>query len=200
MKRRKELSETLAGQIGGDRPKGVQAYLCQELQWAGRKEAVAALGKVLNDPELSAPAAMALVAIKDGAAEQFRAALPSAKGACKLNIVQGLGAVGDSESVTGLKALLKDDDREIRLAAGWSLARMGDAGSVEALIKAAGVPEGWERVEATKHCLVLAEKLTAADKKAEAAKIYEYLRDSRKEPHEKYVRDAAVKGLAAAKS
>ena len=37
-KARKELSETLAGQIGGDRPKGVQAYLCQELQWAGARK------------------------------------------------------------------------------------------------------------------------------------------------------------------
>ena len=53
-KARKDLSEALASQIGGDRPKGVQAYLCQELQWAGRKEAAPALGKVLNDSELSA--------------------------------------------------------------------------------------------------------------------------------------------------
>ncbi len=105
--------------------------------------------------------------------------------------------MGDKESIPALQALLTDDDREVRLAAGWGLARMGDAGSVDVLIKAAGVPDGWERIEATKHCLVLAEKLTAAGKKSAAAKIYAYLRESRKDPHEKYVRDLADKALAA---
>ena len=140
---------------------------------------------------------MALVAIGDGAAEQFRAALAGAKGNCKLNIVQGLGAVGDRESIPVLLALLTDDDREVRLAAGWGLARMGDAAAVDALIKAAGVPDGWERIQATKHCLVLGEKLTAAGKRSEAARLYGYLRDSRKDKHEKYVRDLAEKALAA---
>ena len=171
--------------------------MCQELQWAGRREACPALGKLLCDEDLSAPASMALVAIRDGAAEQFRAALAAAKGTCKLNIVQGLGAVGDKESIAWLLPLLTDEDREVRLAAGWGLARMGDAASVDPLIKAAGVPDGWERIEATKHCLVLAEKLAAAGNKTEAAKIYVYLRDSRKESHEKYVRDLAEKALAA---
>ena len=165
---------------GSDRSKYVRAYLCQELQWAGRREACPALGKLLCDEDLTAPAAMALVAIRDGAAEQFRAALAAAKGTCKLNIVQGLGPWATRNRSPGC-ALLTDEDREVRLAAGWGLARMGDAGSVDPLIKAAGVPDGWERIQATKHCLVLAEKLTAAGKKTEAAKIYAYLRDSRKD-------------------
>ena len=193
---RLQFGETLAAELGGSRPKGVQAYLCQELQWAGRKEAVAGLGKVLCDEVLSAPAAMALVAIRDGAAEQLRAALPAAKGKCKLNVVQALGALGDPQSIAAFKAALADDDREIRLAAGWALARLGDADSVELLIKAAGAEPGWERIQATKHCMVLAEKLQAAGKKDAAAKIYLYLRDTRKDPHEKYVRDAAEKALA----
>jgi len=194
---RRDFAEVLAGQLGSDRSKYIRGYLCQELQWAGRREACPALGKLLDDEDLVAAAAMALVAIRDGAAEQFRAALAGAKGTCKLNIVQGLGAVGDKESAPALLALLSDDDREVRLAAGWGLARMGDPGSVDALIKAAGVPDGWERVQATKHCLVLAEKLAAADQKTAAAKIYAYLRDSRRDKHEKYVRDLAEKALAA---
>ncbi len=105
--------------------------------------------------------------------------------------------MSDKQSAPALSALLTDEDREIRLAAGWGLARMGEAGAVDALIKAAGVPDGWERIQATKHCLVLAEKLTAAGNRAEAGKIYTYLRDSRKDTHEKYVRDLAEKALAA---
>ena len=99
---RRDFAEALAGQLGSDRSKYVRGYLCQELQWAGRREACPALGKLLDDEDLVAPAAMALVAIRDGAAEQFRAALPAAKGICKLNIVQGLGAVGDKESTPAL--------------------------------------------------------------------------------------------------
>jgi HEAT repeat protein len=194
---RSGFAEALASQLTSDTSKYIRGYLCQELQWAGRREACPALGKLLGDEELVAPASMALVAIRDGAVEQFRAALAGANGTCKLNIVQGLGALGDLESIPALQALLADVDREVRLAAGWGLAHMVDAGSVDAIIKAAGVPDGWERIQSTKHCLVLAEKLSSAGKKTEAAKIYAYLCESRKDPHEKYVRDLAQKALAA---
>ncbi len=198
---RREFGQTLASQIGGGRPKAIQAYLSQELQSFGRGDPTAARGQVLCDEELSAPAAMALVAIREGAAPPLRAALPQAKGRCKLNIVQALGQIGDRESIPALRApLLADEDREVRLAAGWGLARMGDAGSVDRLIRAADVGSGWERVQATKNCLVLAEKLAAAGKKGPAAEIYAHLRDTRSDPQEKYVRDAAQKGLAALKS
>jgi HEAT repeat protein len=194
---RREFAEALASQLGGSRPKAVQAYLCQELQSFGHGEASAALGKLLCDDDLSAPAAMALVAIRAGAAPPLRAALPQAKGVSKLNIVQALGQIGDRESIPALRALVTDPDREVRLAAASGLARMGDAGSVDRLIEAAGVGSGWERIQATKHCLVLAEKLAAAGQKGPAARIYTSLRDTRTDPQEKYVRDAAEKGLAA---
>jgi hypothetical protein len=197
---RLEFAQTLASQLGGSRPKAIQAYLCQELQSFGHSEAATALGKLLCDEELSAPAAMALVAIREGAAPPLRAALAEAKGACKLNIVQALGQIGDRESISALQALVSDEDREVRLAAAWGLARMGDAGSVDRLIQAAGVESGWERIQATKHCLVLAERLAASAQKVPAARIYMYLRDTRSEPHEKYVRDAAEKGLATLKT
>jgi len=195
-KARKEFCQTLASQLGGDLSNYNKAFLCQELQWAGRSEAVAALGKLLTDEELVEPASMALAAIGQDAAEQFRAALAKAQGKCRLNVIQGLGAVGDTRSVDALKKALGDPDREVRLAAGWGLARMADAGSVDLLIKAADVEPGWERIQATKHCLVLAENLLAAGKKR---KIYTHLRDTRTDPAETYLRLAAAKALAGAK-
>ena len=111
--------------------------------------------------------------------------------------MQGLSAVGDAQSAGALRQALGDDDREVRLAAGWGLARMGDAGSVDALLRAADVEPGWERIQATKHCLVLAEKLQATGRKSEAAKIYAQLRNTRNDPSEKYIRDAAEKALTA---
>ena len=140
---------------------------------------------------------MALVAIQDGAAEPFRAALPKAQGKCRLNILHGLGALQDRRPLAQFREALTDADREVRIVAGWALSRMGDAGSADALMKAADAEPGWERIQATKHCLVLAEKLAAAGKAAESAKIYRYLIDSRTDPSEAYVREAAEKALGA---
>jgi HEAT repeat protein len=195
---RKEFSETLASQLQSDRSDYVKGFLCQALQWAGRREAAPALGKLLLNEALVEAASMALTAIRDGAAEQFRAALPKAQGTCRLNIVQGLGAVEDRQSAEALRAALSDPDREVRSAAGWGLARIGDPGSVDALLTAADTPAGWERIQAAKHCLMLAENLAAAGNKDLAATIYKHLRDTRTDPSERYVREAAEKALAAA--
>ena len=51
-KARAGVALALASQLGGDRPKGVQAYLIQELQVVGGKEAVGTLGKLLLNPDL----------------------------------------------------------------------------------------------------------------------------------------------------
>ena len=136
---------------------------------------------------------MALVAIGDGAAEPLRSALPNAKGRCRLTILHSLAALGDAGAAEAFKQALKDDDREVRIAAGAGLAKLGDAGAVELLIKAAETEPGWERVQATKHCLVLAEKLTASGKKTEARRIYQHLRDTRQDASEAYIRQAAEK-------
>jgi len=58
----------------------VKAILIQEIQAVGGAEAAAALGARLLDEDLCDPAAMALVAIREGAAEEFRRALPASKG------------------------------------------------------------------------------------------------------------------------
>jgi hypothetical protein len=197
-KARRVFAETLAMQLGGDKPKAVQKYLIQQLQVAGGKEVAPALGKMLEDEELYEPAAQALVAIGDGAAGQLRNALPKVNGKTKLTIIQNLGVLRDAESVGALKTALGDDDRDIRLAAGWALSNIGDAGSVDLLLKAANTGETYERVTATKACLLLAERLLEAGKKEPALKIYTHLRDTRSGPDEAYIRAAAEKGLAAA--
>jgi len=165
---RAQFSLALASQLGGNRSKGVQAYLVQELQTAGGQEVAAALGKLLTDEALCDPAAGALVAIGDGAAEQLRSALSRAAGTCRLTIIQNLGVVADEASVPALRQAVGDTDAGIRLAAGWALANIGDAGAVDLLLKAAGAAEGWERIQMTKACLLLAERLEAGGTKTAA--------------------------------
>jgi HEAT repeat protein len=195
---RKELCETLAAELSGNHSPYIKSFLCQTLQWAGRREAVNALGKLLTDEALCDPAAMALVAIKDGAADPLRAALPHAQGRCRLAIIHGLAALADAGSAGVLLEALQDPDREVRIAAGAGLAKLGGAAALDPLLKAADVKPGWERIQATKHCLVLAEKLIAARKKDEARRIYQHLRTTRTDPSEAYIREAADKALAAA--
>jgi HEAT repeat protein len=194
---RKEFCAALAGQLAGDHSKYVRGYLCQELQWAGHEEAVPALGKLLLDEDLAEPAKMALVIIGTGATAQLLAALADAKGKCRLAVIHGLAALAEPPAAAALGEALADPDREVRIAAGAGLAKLGSAAACEPLLKAAAAGPGWERVQQTKHCLVLAEKLAAAGNKPEAAKIYRQLRDSRTDPAEKYIRDAADKALAA---
>lgn len=195
---RRSFAKVLASQLGGDRPKAVQKYLIQQLQVAGGKEVAPALGQVLLDEQLCESAAQALVAIGEGAAGQLRSALPKVEGKSRLTIIQNLGVVRDAESVSALKIALGDKDREIRLAAGWALANIGDAGSVDLLLKAADAEGTYERIKSTKACLLLAEKLVAAGKKDPAVRIYKHLHETRSGSDEDYVCDAANKGLAAA--
>ena len=74
---------------------------------------------------------------------------------------------------------------------------MGDAGSVELLINEADSRTGWERIQATKHCLVLAEQLSLVGKMDMAERIYVHLRDTRTDAAEQYVSEAAERGLRA---
>lgn len=195
-KHRTTVVQAIASQIGGSRPKPIQRFLVRQLQVCGDGRAAATLGEHLLDEDLYEPAAAALTAIGDGAAEQFRQALPKAKGKCRMTIVQNLGAVRDAESVEALKKAAGDDDARVRIAAAWALANIGDAASVSVLIEAADARMGsWERIQAAKACLLLAEKLRAAGKKAEATKLYTHLRDTRKDPSESYIREAAQKAL-----
>jgi hypothetical protein len=79
------------------------------------------------------------------------------------------------------------------------LARIADAGWADALLKMADGHKGWERIQHTKACLLLAEKLLAAGNKTAAVAIYTHLRKTRTEPSELYIRQAAAKALSAAK-
>jgi hypothetical protein len=189
--------DALLSQIGGARAKAVQAFLVRELEVAGDRQAVQALGRLLLDEELGDPAARALLAIGDGAAEQFRQALAMAQGRRRLAILKALGELRDAASVAAFRQAAGDQDLDTRLAGIWGLANMGDAGAVDIVIKAAG-SEGYERIQATKACLLLAENLLAAGRKAEAASIYRYLRNTRSDRSEQYVREAAIRGLALA--
>ncbi len=189
------LTAALAAPLGGDKPKEVQAFLLSQIQWCGGKEVAPSIGKVLLDEALCDPACAALLAIRDGAAGPLREALPKAAGRVKLALVQALGTLKDAESAGLLRAAAGDGDRDTRIAACRGLAAIGDEASIDLLIKATA-GEGWERIKSVKNCLLLAENLVAAGRKAQAAKIYRHLHNSRTDDREAFVRETALRGLA----
>ncbi|MBN1421488.1 MAG: HEAT repeat domain-containing protein, partial [Planctomycetes bacterium] len=195
---RRALVEALASRIGdATLRKEKRAALIQEIQFVGAWGAVDALGALLADADLCDPATRALLTARRGSARLIRDALAGAKGKCRLTLAQALGVLRDVESLGALKAAMGEDDQAVRMAATWAVANIGDASAVESVMAAADKSEGWERSQATKACLLLAEKLLAAEKKDEARRIYAHLRETRKDG-EAYVRDAADKAMKAA--
>jgi HEAT repeat protein len=194
-KDRSMLIDALASQINGDRPKSIRGFLVRELQVCGDKTCVPELGKLLLDEELGDPATAAMLAIGDGALDQFRAVASSAKGRRRLALAQALGGLKDAQAAPLFKQMTCDGDVQARILGCWCLANIADASVADALFKAADT-QGWERIQGMKSCLLLAENLLAAGKKQDATSIYTRLRDSRTDPTEKYIKESAERGLA----
>jgi HEAT repeat protein len=194
---RRALSVALASTLDdASRPISARAFVVRQMQLCGGAEASPALGKLLRDEDLYSDAAMALLAIRAGAAAQFRAALPDVTGPQRVAAIQALGALKDAESIEPLRrAAARDADPVARLSAVWALANIGDAGSVETVLKAADESTGTDRTRATDACLLLAESLAAAGRKDGAAKIYRHLHATRTGPAETYVRGVAARAL-----
>lgn len=197
-KTRTEFIQTVASQVGGDRPKAIQAYLIEQLQLAGTKAVVATLGKALLDSQLCGTAARALTSIRDGAAEQFLSVLPKVQGRQRLSIINSLAVLRAEQAADAFRQALDDANPDTRIAAGWGIARIVDASAAEALLKCAEAHEGWERINETDACLALAESLVAAGKKSNATAIYHHLQKTRTDPSESHIYEATVRGLVAA--
>lgn len=193
---RQKLVQVIASQLANDKLSvGVRGFLIRELGWIGDSSVAPSVARQLTHEELCADAATTLVNLGSAASPSLRSALPRAQGKCRLVVLQSLAALGDTRSRELFQKALTDKDREVRLAAAWGLARLGDPASVDWLLKAADCEPGQERIKATQACLVLAEKLAASGQMGPARKIYTHLRDTRTDKSEKYIHDLANKAL-----
>jgi HEAT repeat protein len=192
--KRREFAEALGDTFAGKAPPDVRQFVVRTLQLVGGPEVAAVLGGQLLDATCGEDAALALVAIRTGAAEQFRAALGKTSGRVRVAVIQGLGVLRDGAAAEILRPLVTDENREVRLAAGWALAQIGDVASIDLLLKAADATS-YERIKATNSCLLLAENLLAAGKKADATRIYTHLLNTRTDAINSHVREAASRGL-----
>jgi len=194
---RRAVAAALASTLGDrERSADVRKFVVRQLLLCGGPEAALALGRLLRDDELSNDAAMALLAIRSGAAEQFRAALADLVGPQRVAAIVALGTLRDAESVDALReAARRDPDPVARLEAAWALANLGDAASADAIFAVAEEATGFDHSRATNACLLLAENLLADGKKEQAVAIYHRLLDKRKGPADAHVRAAAERGV-----
>jgi len=193
-KDRQAFTKALAGTLKEDHPKPAKGFVIRQLQVAGGAEVAATLGEWLLDEELWEDAAQALLAI-GGTADQFLKALPNAKGKQLLTTVQALGVLKVNNAAEIIRELVVADDASLRQVAARALADMADTGAVGPLLKAADTAKGFERTKQTGSCLQLAENLLALGRKKEVTRIYQHLRDTRKDSAEAHIREAAGLGL-----
>jgi HEAT repeat protein len=183
--------------LAGPAPAAVKGFFLRQLRLMGCPKAVPAISEFLLNEELSEYAAQALVSIGgEEATAALRQALPKATGKCRLTLIQDLGVVRDAKAAPDLLKAAADPDREIRLAALFSLANIGDAAAADTLMKATDVEGLYEKSKATDAVLLLARRLGEAGKKKEAEAIYRTLWQTRADPRDRHVRCAALRGLA----
>ncbi len=115
---RKLVVQALAAPLGNATLSAhVRGFLIRELRIIGSRDTSAAISGLLANEQLCADSAAALVSIGD--AEPLRAALPSAKGRCRLAVLQSLAVLRDEKSAPAFRAALTDADMDARLIAAW---------------------------------------------------------------------------------
>lgn len=156
----------------------VKSFLIDELALQGKTVAVAPISAYLSDANLCEPAAYALrmVAATEGADKvlsSLRPALVSAKGKCRVSVVNALGTLRDAESAT-VEALLKDAaavDKDLKAVALRALAEIGDGRGKAILAEALKAADLFERNRAVSLNLVFALRLAERGLKSEGIEI-----------------------------
>jgi len=142
--------------LDSDRPAAIKKFLVEQLQIAGRDEAVLGLAGCLKDKELAESARQALEANPtDAAVVALRHALAKAQGTLRVGIINSLGRRCDKESVKALVAEAKSSDEAVRCAALVALGRIGDPAARPVIEAALNSDSKAEKRSATEANLLL---------------------------------------------
>lgn len=187
---RESFSDIVARELKSAIPELVKGFLLRQLQLCGTKRNVPAIAELLQSEINCECAVAALVAIEDGAADVLRKALPKSKGKNKVEIANALGTLRDAASAGQIRELAASSDERLRLTASWALARIGDAKSVDQLLKNTEC-KGYARFEALDTCILLAETLESSGDKNGAMRIYNHLGNVCTDKAEQHIRTEA---------
>lgn len=169
-----------------------KAWVCRQLRLAGSEQSAPALGALLSDKQLAAPAQFALRSIPGPKADEvLRTALGTAPADLKAGVIQTIGARGDRQAIALLAPLAADADATTAKSA---LAALGQIGGPDALkaVEAAQAPPALARARA-RALLLCAESLRQGNQASVAARVYENLYQEQ----DLTIKSAALRGLAA---
>jgi len=152
--------------------KDVKAFLISQVQWTGGKESVKPLAKYLTDRALAEPAAQALLAARQPGAEAvFLKALGRAPATAKVTLIKALGQMRSREAVKRFLPLAESPDEDLRQAALFALANIGDPRAGRVLDKATVAASRYERSQAPSLYLLYARRLIESGKAREGLSI-----------------------------
>jgi len=136
--------------LEGDRPAFFKRFLIEQLQIAGRDDAVPVLAVLLRDKDVAESARQALEANRtDAAIAALRKALPDSKGLLRVGIINSLGTRRDKAAVKALIAEAKDSTETVRCAALVALGKIGDPSAKPAIEAALNSPSAAVKRAAT---------------------------------------------------
>ena len=151
-------------------------FACKQLGIIGSKSALPALGELLKSEETAGIACLALTTYPLGKADEIlRAALASARGTARVQIINTLGDRRDAKAVKLLTQLAVDADSSVARAALASLGKVGNQAAWKAI---ASFPKDAAPIlqptltEATLRC---ADALAESGERKSATLIYEQL-------------------------
>ena len=163
--------------LKSDAPKADKAITCKKLAIWGSGNSVPALAALLPDPELSSWARIALEVIPDPAADEaLREAMGKLEGRVLIGVINSIAVRKDAKAVDGLVERMQGSDVDLAGAAAAALGRIGNERATEALQKALGDVSDAVRSDVAEGCILCAEKLLAAGKAKDAARLYDKVR------------------------
>ena len=174
-----EKEAELLAVLRSEAPQGERAIACKLLAIHGSSKAVADLAPLLADPHLASWARIALEAIPGAEADEaLREAADSLQGKLLVGAINSIGVRRDSDAVGLLTQRLRDQDAEVARAAAVALGHIGNPAATKALREAlASAPEPI-RSAVAEGCVLCAERLHSEGKSAEAAEIYDAVRQA----------------------
>ncbi len=160
-------------------PPQEKALACKRLAVYGSADAVPALAQLLTDEQLASWARIALEVIPGTAADEaLRTALGKVQGKLLVGVINSIAVRADAKAVTPLAAKLGDTDAEVASAAAVALGHIGGDAAVKLLKGALTKSSAAVRSAAAQGCILCAERDLAAGKAAQAAELYDTVRNA----------------------
>ena len=169
-----------------------KADACMRLAVFGGADAVAPLAALLPDEKLSHMARYALETIPDPSVDTaLREALGKVQGRLLAGVIGSLGVRKDAQAVDSLSKLLSDADPVVAQAAARALGKIGTSAAIQAIMAALPQASAANQLAFFEGAFRGTEALAAKGQRAEAAALYEKLRNL-PGPHQ--ARTAALRG------